>query len=156
MHIPIQVDYGVRALVDLAEHTQEGVVRASEIARRQGIPEPYLERVLHTLHRHGLTGSQRGRAGGHSLAKRPSEITMSMVFNHLGGTQSLIGCLDDAGRCDQSGACGQREVWQEVESAIHSVLEGTTIADLVERLRLRRHELGRAGDIPMSETLKAR
>ena len=138
MHIPMQVDYGVRALVDLAEHAQEGSVRAVEIARRQSIPEPYLARVLHTLHKHGFTGSQRGPTGGHSLAKKPSEITMGMVMDHLGGTQSLIGCLDDAGRCDQSGACGQREVWREVESAIQSVLDATTIADLVERMRQRR------------------
>ena len=49
MHVPVQVDYGVRALVDLAQHSDETVVRASEIARRQGIPEQYLARVLHSL-----------------------------------------------------------------------------------------------------------
>ena len=148
MHIPIQVDYGIRALVDLAEHEQERKVRAAEIARRQGIPEPYLERLLHTLRKHGFTGSQRGPSGGHSLAKKPSEITMAMVLDHLGGTQSLIGCLDDAARCDQFGACGQRDVWREVESAIHSVLDGTTIADLVERISARRR--GGAGQMVVS------
>ena len=61
MHVPVQVDYGVRALVDLAQHSQGSTVRASEIARRQGIPEQYLARVLHSLQRHGLTKAQRGR-----------------------------------------------------------------------------------------------
>ena len=41
MHVPVQVDYGVRALVDLAEHSNKGAVRASEIAGRQSIPEQY-------------------------------------------------------------------------------------------------------------------
>jgi Rrf2 family protein len=135
MHIPMQVDYGVRALVDLAEHGGDGVVRANEIARRQGIPEPFLARVLLTMRKHGLTRAQRGPQGGHSLAKDPAEITMGAVMAHLGGTQSLIGCLDDAGRCDQSPACGQRAVWGEVERAMQRVLDATSIADLVERMR---------------------
>ena len=135
MHIPMQVDYGVRALVDLAGHAGEGSVRATEIARRQSIPEPYLAQVLHALQKRGITKSQRGPQGGHSLAMDPSEISMGTVMEYLGGTQTLVGCLDDAGRCDQSPACGQREVWREVEEAMQRVLVATSIADLVERTR---------------------
>ena len=132
MHIPMQVDYGVRALVDLAQYADEGLVRANEIARRQGIPEPYLAQVLHTLQKQGITRSQRGPQGGHSLAMDPSDITMGMVMTHLGGTQTLVACLDDEGRCNQSPSCGQRGVWREVERAIQSVLDSTSIANLVE------------------------
>ena len=135
MHIPMQVDYGVRALVDLAKHEHKGPVRASEIAKRQAIPEPYLAQVLHTMHKKGLTKSQRGPKGGHSLAIKPSKISMGMVMTHLGGPQTIIGCLDDAGGCDQSPACGQRGIWREVEDAIHTVLDSTSIADLVQRSR---------------------
>jgi Rrf2 family protein len=141
MHVPIQVDYGVRALVDLAEREGQGAVRATEIARRRTIPEPYLARVLLTLQKHGLTRSQRGPQGGHSLAKEPSQITMGMVMDYLGGTQVLVNCLDDEGLCAQTPDCGQREVWQEVEEAIHRVLDSTTIANLVERSRKAQREL---------------
>jgi len=133
MHIPMQVDYAVRALVDLAIHDGEAPVRASDIARRRHIPEPYLARVLHTLHKWGVTGSQRGPLGGHSLALEPSQISMGMVMNYLGGPQILVGCLDDQGRCVQSAECGQHSVWREVEEAIQKVLNSTSIADLVER-----------------------
>ncbi len=44
MHIPVKVDYGVRALVDLALHAEDQPIRASDIARRTRIPEPYLAR----------------------------------------------------------------------------------------------------------------
>ena len=135
MHIPIQVDYGVRALVDLAVHQGQGPVRAAEIAGRQGIPEPYLARVLHALHKRGLTTSHRGPLGGHSLTREPSEISMGMVMRHLGGPVTIMGCLDDATSCDQSPACGQRSVWREVDEAIQSVLDSTSIADLVQRTR---------------------
>jgi Rrf2 family iron-sulfur cluster assembly transcriptional regulator len=134
MHVPVQVDYGVRALVDLAQHSGESSVRASDIAQRQGIPEQYLARVLHSLKRHGLTKAQRGPTGGHSLALDPSEITMGAVMNYLSTPSYLVTCLDDAGNCEHSSGCGQRTVWQDVEAAMWQVLNGTTIADLVARM----------------------
>ena len=140
MHIPIQVDYGVRALVDLASHAGGGSVRASDIARRQGIPKPYLAQVLHSLQKQGVTKSQRGPQGGHALAMDPSDITMGTVMRFLGGTESLVGCLDDSGQCDQSPTCGQRTVWREVERAIQSVLDATSISDLAERTMARTPE----------------
>ena len=135
MHVPIQVDYGVRALIDLTEHQDEKPVRASDIARRKMIPEPYLARVLLSLQKGGIVASQRGPQGGHSLAKGPSEISMAMVMDRLGGNQTLVGCIDHGEYCGQVGVCPQRDVWQDVEEAIRSVLNATTIADLVERHR---------------------
>ena len=135
MHIPIQVDYGVRALVDLAEHSSEGSVRASEIAGRKSIPEPYLARVLLALQRGGVVKSQRGPRGGHSLAKDPAEISMGMVMDYLGGTQTLVNCLEHADLCDQARSCSQRDIWREVEEAVQRILDSTSIADLVSRLK---------------------
>ena len=135
MHVPIQVDYGIRALIDLTEHLDEKPVRASDIARRKMIPEPYLARLLLSLQKGGIVISQRGPQGGHSLAKEPSEISMAMVMDRLGGNQTLVGCFDHGGYCGQVGVCPQRGVWQDVEEAMRSVLNATTIADLVERPR---------------------
>jgi len=141
MHVPVQVDYGVRALVDLAERSGEGTLRASDIARRQNIPEQYLARVLHSLQRNGMTRAQRGPTGGHELAKDPSEITMGAVMNTLGSPVTLVSCLDDAGNCGHSAGCGQRGIWQEVEEAMWRVLDSTTIADLLERSNTAKLEL---------------
>ena len=44
MRIPMKVDYGVRALVELARQV-DGPLPTAEIASRQGIPEPYLDQV---------------------------------------------------------------------------------------------------------------
>ena len=135
MQVPVQVDYGVRALVDLAQNAHESSVRASDIARRQGIPRQFLDRVMLQLQRNGLTKAQRGPAGGHSLARPPSEITMGAVMSCLGNPVVLVTCMDDAGNCEHAPSCGQRSVWQDVETAIWSVLNGTTISDIVERMQ---------------------
>ena len=135
MHVPIKVDYGVRALVDLAQHTGEGSVRAAEIARRQRIPEPFLERLLLTLSKEGIVRSQRGPQGGHSLALRPEEITLAHVMTALAATQMMVGCLEDVNACLQVSCCGQREIWKELDDAIQRILESTTIATILERAK---------------------
>ena len=133
MHIPVKVDYGVRALVDLAMHRRSSPVRASEIAGRTMIPEPYLAQVLHSLGRAGLVRSQRGRLGGHTLAVDPHSISLSGVMECLGPSDNLVVCLEDLSACLHVPVCAQREVWQEVELAVDRILSSKTIGDLVDR-----------------------
>ena len=131
MYIPIKVDYGVRALVDLALYGAKGPVRASEIAKRTVIPEQYLAQVLHTLNKSGFTGSHRGPRGGHFLAMEPSDIRLSSVMMSLGGTETPVACLADNTICIHSPTCAQREVWRTVAEAVFNILNSTTIEDLV-------------------------
>lgn len=137
MHVPIQVDYGIRALVDLAERRTAGEepVRTASIAGRQGVPEPFLARVMLNLRNGGMVESVRGPQGGHSLARDPSEISMAMVMDCLGGSASLLACLDDQASCGRWSGCTQKDVWSVVEEAMRQVLESTSISDLVARLR---------------------
>ena len=133
MHIPIRVDYGVRALVDLAEHGGDGAVRSADVARRKAIPEPYLVQLLHTLRKGGLVRSQRGPQGGHALAMEPADIRLSMVMECLEGAEAVVRCLEDAASCIHVSCCAQRDVWRAVQEAIYGILDSTSIADLVKR-----------------------
>ena len=71
MHVPIKMDYAVRALVDLALHGEDRPVRASEIALRAMVPAQYLAQVMHNLSRSDIVKSQRGPQGGHYPGGRP-------------------------------------------------------------------------------------
>ena len=133
MKIPMKVDYGVRALVELALHYGHGQVQTAEIASRQSIPEPYLEQLMTTLHRFGFVISRRGPLGGHMLAMDPSDITLSMVMNTLEGNPSLLDCFTDPSDCALADACAQRDVWKSVDEAIQGVLSKITLADLAGR-----------------------
>jgi len=128
----MKVDYGVRALVDIASHQEHGPIRASEISKRQNIPHNYLEQVLHSLGQKGITRSHRGPKGGHSLAINASEISMGQIMQYLGGRPAPMNCLIDISSCTQSPECSQRNIWQEVEIAMLRVLDDTSIADLVK------------------------
>ena len=133
MRIPMKVDYGVRALVELAQGRGDRPISTSEIADRQSIPEPYLDHILSMLQKFGFIRSRRGPQGGHVLAKASGDISLGMVVGTLEGTGAPLVCIEDPSECTWSGGCAQREVWQTVEATVQNVLNTTTIADLAAR-----------------------
>ena len=52
--------YGLRALIDLAQHCEQETVSISSIAQRQNISESYLEQLVAKLRKAGLVVSVRG------------------------------------------------------------------------------------------------
>ena len=133
MKIPMRVDYGVRALVELAIHFGDGPVQTAEIAAKQGIPVAYLDQLMASLNRFGFVVSRRGPRGGHSLAMPPEDINLSMVMSKLDANSSPLDCLINPLDCVLSDSCAQQEVWKSVEDAISEVLSNITLADLAER-----------------------
>ena len=135
MRIPMKVDYGVRALVELALSHGDGPVQTAEIAYRQGIPEAYLDQLMTTLHKFGFVISRRGPQGGHILAMEPQEINLHMVMKTLDSSLSPLDCLTNPQDCVFSESCAQQEVWKSVEDAVREVLHNITVFDLALRQR---------------------
>src|SRR5260370_10868615 len=85
MRFSMKTEYGVRAVLELAGNAGRGALQSSEIARRQGIPGPFLDQVLMILRRAGFVTSTRGPHGGHQLAREPGEIRLDHVIACLEG-----------------------------------------------------------------------
>ena len=132
MRIPMKVDYGVRALIDLAQHGDSGPVPTADIAYRQSIPEAYLDQLLTTLNKFGLIRSRRGPQGGHVMAKSPYEISLSTVMGTLDGTSAPLNCIEEPAGCTLHSTCTQRDVWQSVDQMMQSVLSSTSIGELAQ------------------------
>ena len=135
MRIPMKVDYGVRALVELALQYGEGPVQTAAIAYKQGIPEAYLDQLMTTLHKFGFVLSRRGPQGGHKLARDPADIDLAMIMKTLDGNTSPLDCLINPLDCVFSESCAQQEVWKSVEEAVQNLLSNITLADLARRQR---------------------
>ncbi|HJN86159.1 MAG: Rrf2 family transcriptional regulator [Dehalococcoidia bacterium] len=129
----MKVDYGVRAMVELALHYGKGQIQTADIAGKQGIPEAYLDQLMTSLHKFGLVISRRGPQGGHRLAMDPSEIDLHMVMSTLDGSISPLDCLIHPNDCIFSETCAQQEVWKSVEDAVRDVLRNISLADLAQR-----------------------
>ena len=141
MRVSMRVDYGVRAMVDLALHARDRPAQAVEIAARQHIPEPYLEHLMTTLHKSGLVASRRGPQGGHSLAKAPSEISLGQIVVTLEGRNAPLDCIETPTGCGVYTVCAQRDVWESVEKAFIDLLEATSLESLASRQK-EKEELG--------------
>jgi Rrf2 family protein len=120
-------------MLDLAQHFGQGPILVKDISRREEISERYLEQILTPLKIAGLVRVIRGARGGFTLARLPSEIRLIEIIQTMEGSTAPVDCVDDAQICSRSDLCVTREVWTEIKEAIDTVLESTTLQDLLER-----------------------
>ena len=134
MRISSRGEYGLRALLDLAQRYGKGPVISADIAARQQIPEAYLNQLLIVLRKANLVRSLRGPSGGHLLALPPNHITLSEAVVALEGSISLTDGMDvPASSIELPEAAVLCEVWGQVEDAIGQVLLSITLEDLCQR-----------------------
>ena len=135
--------YGLRAIVDLAVHSESGPVSIHSIANRQSITEKYLEQLMGKLKKGGLIVSVRGAGGGYLLAKDAGKISVGEVLRVLEGDLKPIECagLDEAvAGCEASGSCVTRYVWQRVYQSIEDTVNHIYLSELVEQSRTLQEE----------------
>lgn len=133
MKLSSKSDYGIRALVDLAQHAGAGPIPSAEIAVRQGIPASLVGQVLGRLRTSGFIRSTRGAQGGHQLALPASAIHLDAVVQALEGPIAPGACLDQAPLERCTGAAAQVRLWADVQAAILKVLNGRTVEDLARQ-----------------------
>jgi len=137
MKISTKGEYGIRAMLYIAMHGEQGPVTSHEIAQHQGIPEPYLRQILALLSKDRLIHSNRGPAGGHVLGRPAARISLRDVLITLEGQTTAIDqilalpCTIDVG----TEHCAIREVFLEVKQAIERILSTTTLETMVNRQR---------------------
>ena len=85
MRITAKEEYGLRCILQLASAPPGEPLNAAEIARREGLSCPYVEKLLWTLKKAGVTKSHRGVKGGYVLAAPPEQISLGDVQRALGG-----------------------------------------------------------------------
>lgn len=130
MQIPRRVDYGLRAVIYLSEQQPGKCSSIAEIAKQQGVPKKFLEKIIQDLVRRGLIQSKRGSAGGYMLARPAEAISFCDVIEAIEGPICVNACLDHGLGCDQVQRCTMIGVWTEVQRSITEVLSRTTIAAL--------------------------
>jgi Rrf2 family protein len=130
MQIPRRVDYGLRAVIHLAGQEPDKCCSIAQIAKHQGVPRKFLEKIIQDLIRGGLIKSKRGSTGGYTLARSADAISFCDVIEAIEGPIAVNACLDHELGCDQMPRCTMIGVWSEVQRNITEVLSRTTIAAL--------------------------
>jgi Rrf2 family protein len=124
MNISVKGEYALQAILDLASQPAGEPVKIAEIARRQQIPQKFLELILAGLKQGGFVESRRGAEGGYLLARPADKISVGEVIQFVEGPQ--------AGKARQrrKGESPFSEMWDRVDRAVGNVVDNTTIADI--------------------------
>jgi Rrf2 family cysteine metabolism transcriptional repressor len=132
-------EYAIKAMLDLAlTDDGETLQPIQDIARRQGIPQRYLEQVLLGLKRAGFLHSRRGSAGGYRLAKARDQITVGALLRAVEGRPG-VGAAGRPPRGATGDAGGDLTyLWRAVSDAVDAVVDGTTLEDLKRHAAERR------------------
>jgi Rrf2 family cysteine metabolism transcriptional repressor len=130
MNISVKGEYALAALFDIAFEESDAPVKIADIARRQKIPQKFLELILATLKQGGFVVSRRGSEGGYLLARRPAAITVGEVIRFIEGRKNPK-------KRDRESPLAA--LWADMDAAISGVIDRTTIEDLANGWRERQN-----------------
>ena len=136
MKISTKGKYGLRAMIDLAQYSEQEAVSISSIAQRQKISESYLEQLVAKLKKAGLVISIRGAAGGYRLARPASDISVGDVLRALEGDVRAVICTAQTEEgCEGEELCVTKYVWQRINESIEKTVDEMMIDQLVAESR---------------------
>jgi len=132
MQITRATDYAVRVMVQLATLPEGQKMQLNTLAKLTGVRGTFLSKILQRLVHQGLVSSHRGTGGGFCLKAVPERVTLLRVIESMEGTTQLNVCLKKGPSCERKSWCGVHPVWRNAQSALTSVLDGVSIAQLAE------------------------
>ena len=124
MNISVKAEYALLAVFDLARQRPGDPVKIADVARRQKIPQKFLELILSGLKQGGFVESRRGAEGGYLLARPAEAITIGEVLRYVEGNQ--------AGKKRRQGSpvTPFTALWDRVDVALSAVVDHTSFGEL--------------------------
>ena len=134
-----KMKYALKALLALADEAAKPrpePLTIEEIARRSGTPKRFLEHILLEIRNAGVIASTRGRSGGYTLVKAPSEISISEMLRLIDGPIAPLPCLSRRAYqrcedCTDEASCRIRKIFAEVFWSYLVIIESLTLADML-------------------------
>ena len=85
MKIGLEAEYALIAMAYIAQHSQDGPIRAGTISEAYGLSSVYLHKILGALAKAGILKSKRGLGGGYALARPAREINVLEIIESVPG-----------------------------------------------------------------------
>ncbi|HSG87440.1 MAG TPA: Rrf2 family transcriptional regulator [Candidatus Limnocylindrales bacterium] len=137
MRLSRRSEYGLRALIDLADHVGRGPVPLATLADRNHLPGKFLEQILASLKRAGIVRTTLGAHGGYAMAVEPASVSVGRVIRLLDGALAPIGCVSlryyEPCTCPDEASCQLRDLMIDVRDSMLDILDRETLADLAAR-----------------------
>mgnify|MGYP000971258659 CR=1 FL=1 len=127
-NISVKGEYALQAIFDLSLQRPGEPIKIADIARRQKIPQKFLELILAGLKQGGFVESRRGAEGGYLLARPAQTITIGEVLRHV-----------ENRKMKKRNDSPFQDLWNRVDSAISEVTDHTNFAELARTWQEKKH-----------------
>ncbi len=122
-----RVEYGLMALLHLAQAGPGTLSTAKEMAELYAIPGDLLGKVLQALVRAKLVASVQGAHGGYRLHVPVERVTLGQVIDAVDGPMFLSACQEDPAQCGQFHACTIKEPIHQLQAQLTHFVHGISL-----------------------------
>lgn len=132
MNLSREGEYGLTAMIYLAQQPPATVLTLNQIAKARDLPGGFLAKILQKLVRHGLLQSFRGRQRGYSLSRDASEIKVRELLEAIEGPDLFERCIFWGRRCGDRNPCVLHAGWRDIKPYLINYLETTSLTNLAQ------------------------
>jgi Rrf2 family protein len=127
------VNLAFHAMLFLAADSAHGQLSVQDLAKRMGVSDNHLSKVMQRLAKAGLVGSKRGPKGGFYLVKPPEKIRLLDIYELIEGPLPQDTCLLEKPICDGT-CCLLGNLIADMQRQIRNHLSNTTLKDVTNQL----------------------
>lgn len=138
MQISTKGKYSVRAVLDIAQHSDGSPVPLAAISKREGISLLFLEQLFQQLRKGNVVRSIRGPHGGYVLAREASEITIGEIVRLVEPPLYNNSCFsreETVDECQMATTCISGAIWKQLSEHVDNFLDSISVAELANKER---------------------
>ncbi|ADN08462.1 RrF2 family transcriptional regulator [Sulfurimonas autotrophica] len=133
MQLSKSAQYAIRILAYMADHKDSKLLNATELSETLLIPYKFLTKIMTEVVKSGLVVSIRGRDGGYSFAKPPSEIMVSEILDIFHDSIKDEQCVLGIGFCNGMCKCALHDQWMEPKHLMQKMFQESTLEEIAGR-----------------------
>jgi Rrf2 family protein len=123
---------------------EDGPVSLATVSKRCHIPRNSLASLALALRNQGLLLAVRGSRGGYRLGRPCREIALGEIIEAAVGPINIVECAENPASCLQSDDCDCRLTYALLNRNIKDLLNGVTLAEMLNPERIRERYTNRA------------
>ena len=130
MRLSHLADYAVVLMTAAARRPAGERLSATELSLDTGVPLPTAQKLMGQLAAAGLLSSSRGAAGGFSLSRPATEISLADIVEAVEGPIAMTVCSEGRSDCALDSHCRVKPHMGVVGDAVRGALGAVSLVEL--------------------------
>lgn len=117
--------YALKAVAVLGTGNPKSFIQVRELAKKSGVPKPYLAKIIRLLAQEALLETKKGVAGGVRLSTRRHGISFWDVCRALEEPLLSQGCFLSQSPCNPETPCPIHSHWKRIKEQLIGFLKNS-------------------------------